>query len=128
MKSTPRYCDGVTRRDFLQAGTLGAIGLTLSNLMALKAMGKVASGSDENGVQPDRVLDTSTGEWSTLPEDPLKPSFDRMITATPEGLVLTAKPIQADGSPANPALVHAAVLPPGTRPSSRSLSQQGPTC
>lgn len=73
----------------------------------------VASGSDENGVQPDRVLDTSTGEWSTLPEDPLKPSFDRMITATPEGLVLTAKPIQANGGPADPALVHAAVLPPG---------------
>ncbi|MGH3363678.1 MAG: hypothetical protein ACRDOW_03035 [Nocardioidaceae bacterium] len=73
----------------------------------------VASGSDENGVQPDRVLDTSTGEWSTLPEDPLKPSFDRTITATPEGLVLTAKPILADGSAANPALVHATVLPPG---------------
>ncbi|HEY0774675.1 MAG TPA: hypothetical protein VGD51_11375 [Nocardioidaceae bacterium] len=71
----------------------------------------MASSSDENGVLPDRVLDTDTGEWSSLPEDPLGPSFDRMVTPTPEGLVLTAKPIQPDGSPADPALVHAALLP-----------------
>ena len=75
----------------------------------------MASSTDENGVRPDRVLDTVTGEWSSLPEDPLKPSFDRMVTPTPEGLVLTAKPIEPDGSPADPALVHAALLPAGVR-------------
>ena len=73
----------------------------------------LASGSDEYGVRHDHVLDTSTGGWATLPEDPLKPSFDRIITSTPHGLVLTAKPIAPDGGPADPALVHAALLPPG---------------
>jgi hypothetical protein len=40
-------CDGITRRDFLQVGTLGAIGLTLSNLAALKSLGATAAGSNE---------------------------------------------------------------------------------
>ena len=71
------------------------------------------AGSDENGVSPDRVLDTRTGEWSTLPDDPLGPSFDRMLTVTPSGLVLTAKGIGRDGGPEDPALVRAAVLRPG---------------
>ena len=35
-------CDGITRRDFLQVGALGAIGLTLARFAALKAMGNVA--------------------------------------------------------------------------------------
>lgn len=73
----------------------------------------VVSGSDENGVLPDRVLDTLTGQWTSLPPNPLQPSFDRTVTATPQGLVLTAKPIEPDGGPADPALVHAALLPPG---------------
>jgi hypothetical protein len=30
-------CDGVTRRDFLQVGTLGAIGLSLAKLAQLQA-------------------------------------------------------------------------------------------
>ncbi len=34
-----RTCDGVTRRDFLQVGTLGAIGLTLPHWAALHARG-----------------------------------------------------------------------------------------
>src|SRR5881227_1582955 len=32
--SGPRLCDGITRRDVLYAGGLGAFGLTLSSLMA----------------------------------------------------------------------------------------------
>src|SRR5438046_8045684 len=35
-KGSITTCDGLTRRDFLQAGTLGAIGLTLSRFSALK--------------------------------------------------------------------------------------------
>jgi hypothetical protein len=38
-KGSITTCDGITRRDFLQVGTLGALGLSLSNLAALKAMG-----------------------------------------------------------------------------------------
>ncbi len=40
-------CDGITRRDFLQVGTLGAIGLSMSKFAQLQAMGAVAKGNDE---------------------------------------------------------------------------------
>ncbi len=43
-------CDGVTRRDFLQVGTLGAIGLSLPDLLAAKAQGAVAKDHDERSV------------------------------------------------------------------------------
>src|SRR5713101_2929197 len=35
------FCDGLTRRDFLHAGSLGALGLTLPSFMAQKAAGAV---------------------------------------------------------------------------------------
>ena len=40
-------CDGVTRRDFLQAGTLGALGFSLPMLNALRARGAVDKSKDE---------------------------------------------------------------------------------
>src|SRR4051812_22136822 len=40
-------CDGVTRRDFLQAGTLGALGLSLPMLNAMRAHGAVDKSKDE---------------------------------------------------------------------------------
>ena len=40
-------CDGMTRRDFLQVGALGAIGLTLPDLMAARAAGVVKPGHDD---------------------------------------------------------------------------------
>src|SRR5581483_8779586 len=40
-------CDGITRRDFLQVGTLGAIGLTMAQFAALQARGSVSKGNDE---------------------------------------------------------------------------------
>src|SRR5437660_11474832 len=43
-------CDGITRRDFLQVGTLGALAFTLSNWAALKALGAVGPGNDEKSV------------------------------------------------------------------------------
>ncbi len=43
-------CDGLTRRDFLQVGTLGAIGLSLPDLLAAKARGAVAKDHDERSV------------------------------------------------------------------------------
>ncbi len=43
-------CDGLTRRDFLQVGTLGAIGLSLPDLLAAKAQGAVAKDHDERSV------------------------------------------------------------------------------
>src|SRR5712672_676734 len=40
-------CDGITRRDFLQVGTLGALGLSLSKFAALQSLGATASGKDD---------------------------------------------------------------------------------
>src|SRR5438067_1906833 len=43
-------CDGMTRRDFLHAGALFGVGLTLPQLLALQAQGAVAKGKDERSV------------------------------------------------------------------------------
>ncbi|MDR3621390.1 MAG: DUF1501 domain-containing protein [Paludisphaera borealis] len=40
-------CGGVTRRDFLQVGALGALGFSLPHLMAAKAAGAVKPGHDD---------------------------------------------------------------------------------
>lgn len=49
-KGTASTCDGITRRDFLQVGSLGAIGLTLPELMAAKSNGAVSEEHDERNV------------------------------------------------------------------------------
>jgi uncharacterized protein (DUF1501 family) len=41
-EGSARTCDGITRRDFLQVGALGALGLSLDQLVALDAAGAVA--------------------------------------------------------------------------------------
>jgi hypothetical protein len=46
-QGSTRTCDGVSRRDFLQAGALGAIGLTLADLLAAQAAGAVAPEHDD---------------------------------------------------------------------------------
>src|SRR5213596_354872 len=40
-KGSITTCDGINRRDFLQVGTLGAIGFSMANLAALQALGAV---------------------------------------------------------------------------------------
>ena len=40
-------CNGVTRRDFLQVGALGAVGLSLPDLLAAQAAGAVKPGHDD---------------------------------------------------------------------------------
>src|SRR4249920_1528228 len=45
-----RTCDGLTRRDFLQVGALGAIGLTLPQLAAAKEQGLVNKEHDDRSV------------------------------------------------------------------------------
>src|SRR5882672_3110527 len=49
-KGQAHACDGISRRDFLQVGTLGAIGLSLPDLLAAKAQGAVAKDHDERSV------------------------------------------------------------------------------
>ncbi|MBX7166399.1 MAG: DUF1501 domain-containing protein [Pirellulales bacterium] len=49
-RGAAQTCDGLTRRDFLQVGALGAVGMSLPNLMAAKAAGAVAPNHDEHSV------------------------------------------------------------------------------
>ena len=49
-RAAAQTCDGLTRRDFLEAGTLGAIGLSLADLLALQAQGAVDPKHDERAV------------------------------------------------------------------------------
>ncbi len=42
------FCDGLSRRDFLHAGSLGLLGLTLPDFFGLKAMGAVKPDKDVN--------------------------------------------------------------------------------
>ena len=35
------FCDGVTRRDFLHAGTIGMLGLSLPEFFSIKAAGNI---------------------------------------------------------------------------------------
>lgn len=49
-RGTAHTCDGITRRDFLQAGTLSAVGLSLAEMQTLEAQGAVAKGHDDRSV------------------------------------------------------------------------------
>jgi uncharacterized protein DUF1501 len=63
------FCDGVTRRDFLHAGSLGLLGLSMPEFLRLKAMGAVNPNKDVSCIQLMLVggpsqLDT----WDMKPE------------------------------------------------------------
>ena len=65
------FCDGVTRRDFLHAGSLTFLGLSMPQFFRLKAMGAVNPGKDVNCIQLMLVggpsqLDT----WDMKPDAP----------------------------------------------------------
>ena len=49
-RGTAHTCDGITRRDFMQVGALGAIGLTLPQLVAAQAQGAVDKEHDDKSV------------------------------------------------------------------------------
>jgi hypothetical protein len=68
-------CDGITRRDFLQVGTLGALGFTLSNLAAIRTLGAVAQGNDEKSV----ILIFNLGAPSQIDTWDMKPDAPREI-------------------------------------------------
>jgi uncharacterized protein (DUF1501 family) len=68
-------CDGITRRDFLQVGALGAIGLTLSKYAALQAQGAVAQGKDERAA----IMIFNLGAPSQLDTWDMKPDAPREI-------------------------------------------------
>ena len=47
-RGSAHTCDGVSRRDFLQVGTIGAVGLGLPGYLAAREAGKVDPNKDEN--------------------------------------------------------------------------------
>jgi hypothetical protein len=86
-EGSTQTCDGVTRRDFLQAGALGAIGLSLPDLLAAQAQGAVDPKQDDRSVimifnlgAPSQ-LDT----WDPKPEAPteIRGPFQPIKTNSP---------------------------------------------
>ncbi|MBB75539.1 MAG: hypothetical protein CMJ75_13615 [Planctomycetaceae bacterium] len=49
-RGTAQTCDGLNRRDFMQVGSLGAVGLSLPQLMAAKEAGHVKQEHDDRSV------------------------------------------------------------------------------
>ncbi len=49
-RASAHTCDGLTRRDFLQVGVLGAIGLSLADLEVAQARGRVRPGCENRSV------------------------------------------------------------------------------
>ena len=74
-KGSITTCDGISRRDFLQVGTLGAIGLTMAKYAALQSMGAVAKGSDEKSA----IMIFNLGAPSQLDTWDMKPDAPREI-------------------------------------------------
>ncbi len=68
-------CDGITRRDFLQVGTLGALGLSMSKFAQLKALGAVAKGNDEKAC----IMIFNLGAPGQLDTWDMKPNAPREI-------------------------------------------------
>lgn len=98
-KGSAHTCDGLTRRDFLQAGTLGAIGLTLPQLMALEAQGAVAKEHDDRSV----IMIFNLGAPSQLdtfdpkPDAPaeIRGPFSPISTASPDIQITEILPLHA---------------------------------
>lgn len=92
-------CDGMTRRDFLHAGALFGVGLTLPQLLALKAQGAVAKGKDERSV----IMIFNLGAPSQLDLYDPKPNaaaeirgpFKAIKTASPEMQLTELLPLHA---------------------------------
>jgi uncharacterized protein (DUF1501 family) len=68
-------CDGITRRDFLQVGALGAIGLSLSKFAALQAMGAAPPGSSDKAA----IMIFNLGAPSQMDTWDMKPDAPREI-------------------------------------------------
>lgn len=48
--ATNRYCDGLTRRDFLKVGVLGGMGLSLAKYLGMAAAGEVQGGKAQAAI------------------------------------------------------------------------------
>lgn len=74
-KGSITTCDGITRRDFLQVGALGALGMSMAKYSALQAANKVSKGHDERSV----IMIFNLGAPSQLDTWDMKPDAPREI-------------------------------------------------
>src|SRR6476469_10766893 len=74
-KGSITTCDGITRRDFLQIGALGAMGLSLSKFAELQAMGAAPQGSSEKAA----IMIFNLGAPSQMDTWDMKPDAPREI-------------------------------------------------
>jgi uncharacterized protein (DUF1501 family) len=92
-------CDGITRRDFLQVGTLGAIGLSLSKFAALQALGASEKGKDDKScimifnLGAPSQIDT----WDMKPNAPaeIRGPFKPISTKSPDIQISEIFPLHA---------------------------------
>ncbi len=96
-EGTAHTCDGLTRRDFLQAGALGAIGLSLADYAALKAAGAVSKDADERSV----IMIFNLGAASQLD----------IVRHEARGAGRNPRPVQADPHRRRPAFGSREILP-----------------
>src|SRR5947207_4947563 len=89
-KGSVTTCDGITRRDFVQVGALGAIGLTLSKFAALHALGAVSKGNDEKAV----ILIFNLGAPSQIDTWDMKPNAPAEIRGPFKPIKTTSPDIQ----------------------------------
>src|SRR5262249_15678602 len=92
-------CDGITRRDFLQVGALGAVGVTLAKAAALRAMGAAPRRDDEKSC----IMIFNLGAPSQLDTFDMKPNapaeirgpFKPIPTNNPEVQICEIFPLHA---------------------------------
>src|SRR6185436_4861468 len=93
-------CDGVTRRDFLQVGTLGAIGLSLAKLAQLQALGA----ADKSKSSRACIMIFNLGAPSQLDTFDMKPDapaeirgpFKPISTKSPDIQISEILPLHAE--------------------------------
>jgi hypothetical protein len=79
-------CDGMTRRDFVQVGTLGAMGLTMAEYQRLQAQGAVDNSNDVNGIMIFNLgAPSQVDTWDMKPAAPaeIRGPFQPIPTSAP---------------------------------------------
>lgn len=92
-----RHCDGVSRREFLTIGAVGATGLSLANLLRLEA---AAGGAPSRKAVINIHLDGGPPQHETIDPKPLAPveirgEFDAISTSLPGLQVSELMPLTA---------------------------------
>ena len=89
-KGTAHTGDGITRRDFLEAGSLSAIGLSLAEMTKLQAEGAIAKGHDERSV----IMIFNLGAPSQMDTFDMKPEAPAEIRGPFKPILTTAPGVE----------------------------------